>query len=53
VRLERLDEAKAVGARVLTLQPTFSSGSFCTALGLPPALFDALVTAWREIGLPK
>lgn len=51
-RLGRLEEAKAVAARVLALQPSFSARGFCAALGIPPALADPMTTAWCEAGLP-
>lgn len=52
VRLGRVEEAQAAAAQVLALQPSFSSAGFCAAIALPPALTEALTTAWREAGLP-
>jgi TolB-like protein/Tfp pilus assembly protein PilF len=52
VKLGRLEEGKAAAARVLALQPSFSSAKFCAALALPAALADPLQDAWREAGLP-
>jgi len=51
-KLGRLEEAKAVGARVVALHPSFSGGGFCAALGMPSALTNALTQAWRDAGLP-
>jgi TolB-like protein len=51
-KLGRIDDAKAAAARVLELQPSFSSGLFCAALALPPALATPLIEAWRSAGLP-
>ena len=50
--LGRMEEAKTVAARVLTLQPSFSAGRFCIALALPAALGNSLTEAWRSAGLP-
>jgi adenylate cyclase len=52
-KLGRTEEAKAVAARVLALQPYFSSGGFCAALVLPAALATPLMEAWRSAGLPS
>jgi adenylate cyclase len=51
-KLGRLDEAKAVALRVLTLQPSFSAAGFCAALGVPTDLAEPMTEAWREAGLP-
>jgi TolB-like protein len=52
VRLGRLEEAKAVAARVLALQPSFTARGFCNALAIPAALAGPMTQAWREAGLP-
>jgi TolB-like protein/Flp pilus assembly protein TadD len=51
-KLGRVEEAKAVAARVLALQPSFSARGFCTALALPAALAESLTDAWCRAGLP-
>jgi TolB-like protein len=51
-KLGRMEEARAVAARVLALQPSFSAGGFCAGLGLPSALATPLTEAWRSAGLP-
>jgi TolB-like protein len=51
-KLGRMEEAKAVAARVLALQPSFSAGGFCAAIALPAALATPLTEAWRSAGLP-
>jgi adenylate cyclase len=52
-KLGRMQEAKAVAARVLGLQPSFSADRFCKALALPSALAKSLTEAWRSAGLPE
>ena len=52
VELGRIEEAKAAAARLLALQPSFSTSGFCTALALPEALAKPLTEAWRRAGLP-
>jgi len=51
-KLGRTDDAKLVAGHVLELQPSFSSSQFCNAIGAPQLMTDALMNAWREIGLP-
>jgi tetratricopeptide (TPR) repeat protein len=51
-KLGCMDEAKAAAARVLSLQPSFGAGRFCTALALPATLAKSLTAAWRSAGLP-
>ncbi len=51
-KLERTEEAKAAASQVLVLQPSFSSSGYCAAIGIMPALAEALTEAWREAGLP-
>ena len=48
----RTQEASAVATQVMVLLPSFSSARLCRALGIEPALADALSQAWREAGLP-
>ena len=52
VKLGRADEARAATARLLELQPNFSIGGQCTAVGAVPALAEALTEALRAVGLP-
>jgi len=52
-KLGQTEEAKAAAMRVLALQPSFSSSGFCAAIGITPALAEALTAAWREAGLPR
>jgi adenylate cyclase len=52
VKLGRMDEARAAAARVLALQPSFSSSGFCAAIAVAPVLAEPLTAAWREAGLP-
>jgi adenylate cyclase len=49
----RLEEAKAVGARALALQPGFSTRGLCAAVGIPPDLAVPLSAALRDAGLPE
>ena len=51
-KLGRTDEAKAAAAHVLALPPSFSSHGYCAAIGIVPALGEALTAAWRAAGLP-
>jgi len=51
-KLGRTVEAKAAAMQVLALQPSFSSSGYCTAIGMTPALAEALREAWREADLP-
>jgi adenylate cyclase len=51
-RLGRTDEAKAVVARLLELQPSFSISRQCAAVGAVPALTAALTEAVCSVGLP-
>jgi TolB-like protein/Flp pilus assembly protein TadD len=51
-KLGRTEEANAAAGRVLALQPSFSSREICAAIGIAPALAEALTEAWREAGLP-
>jgi adenylate cyclase len=53
VKLGRVDEAKAAAERVLALQPNFSSGGHCVAVGAVPAIAAALTEALRAAGLPE
>src|SRR5205085_7745448 len=51
-KLGRMEEAKAVAARMLALEPSFRAGRFCAGLGLPPALAIPLTQAWCSACLP-
>jgi adenylate cyclase len=50
--LGRSEEAKAVALHVLALEPTFSAGRLCAAIGFPAALTASLTEAWSAAGLP-
>ncbi len=52
-KLERFDQAKAAAHQVLMLEPSFSAGGFCVALGLPAAVAEPLTRAWLDAGLPE
>ena len=51
-RLGRTEEAKAAAAQVLGLPPAFSSRGYSAAVGIVPALAEALTAAWLAAGLP-
>ena len=51
-QLGRTDEARAAAKRVMQLQPNFSSGGQCFAVGAVPVLAEPLVEAMRAAGLP-
>ena len=53
VKLGRLDEAKAVAARVLELQPAFRCSHQFAGVGCEPALAGTLTEALRAAGLPE
>ena len=50
--LGRIDEARAEGQRVLTLEPTFTINRFLAVAGFEVAVFNQLSEAWRAAGLP-
>jgi adenylate cyclase len=52
VKLGRMDEAKAAAARVLALQPGFTTRGFCAAVGIHEGLGASLSEALRAAGLP-
>jgi TolB-like protein/tetratricopeptide (TPR) repeat protein len=52
-RRGRVDEAKAVGQRVLALQPTFTIRKFLATVGLVPEVYTPFAEAWRAAGLPQ
>ncbi|AZO41286.1 transcriptional regulator [Mesorhizobium sp. M7D.F.Ca.US.005.01.1.1] len=51
-RLGRIDEAKAAGARLLSLDPHFTIGRWSAAVGLAPDIVDDVTDAMRIAGLP-
>jgi TolB-like protein len=51
-RLGKMDEAKAMAARLTELQPSFSIGRHCAAVGAVPSLAAALSEAVQSVGLP-
>ena len=51
-RLGQTNEAKAAVARLLELQPSFSIGRHCAAVGVAPSLTAALTEAVCSVGLP-
>ena len=53
VKLGRIDEAKAVAARVLELQPSFHNGEWGAALDPAPAIAVPLTEALSAAGLPE
>jgi adenylate cyclase len=50
--LGRVDEAKLAAARVLALQPSFSTGEWCAALDPAPEIAEPLTELLRTAGLP-
>jgi hypothetical protein len=50
--LGRIAEANAAAARVLELQPTFSTGGACAGFAFPVALAVPFTKACRAAGLP-
>jgi tetratricopeptide (TPR) repeat protein len=50
--LGRVDEAKLAAARVLVLQPSFSTGEWCAALDPAPEITEPLTELLRAAGLP-
>jgi adenylate cyclase len=53
VKLGRVDEAKAVAARVVALEPGFSISKMCVALDPVPAIAVPLTEALLAAGLPE
>jgi len=53
VRLERLDEAKAMAQTVLEREPSFTIHGHARYSELEPAVFRPFAEAWREAGLPE
>ena len=53
VRLERLDEAKAMAQTVLEREPSFTIRGTARYSELEPAVFRPFAEAWREAGLPE
>ncbi|QKD06337.1 winged helix-turn-helix domain-containing tetratricopeptide repeat protein [Mesorhizobium loti] len=51
-RLGRLDEARALAARLLALDPHFSIGRWSAAVGLAPEIAGEVTDAMRLAGLP-
>jgi hypothetical protein len=51
-RLGRIDEAKAAGARLLSLDPHFTIGRWSAAVGIAPEIIDDVTDAMRMAGLP-
>jgi TolB-like protein/Flp pilus assembly protein TadD len=49
----QLDQARVAAAQVLHLQPSFSTGGFCAAIGLPAAFAAELSAALHAAGLPE
>jgi TolB-like protein len=50
--LGRIEEARAEGQRVLTLEPTFTINRFLAVAGFDAAVFKQLSESWRTAGLP-
>jgi adenylate cyclase len=53
VKIGSMDEAKAAAERGLELQPNYSSGGQCAAIGAVPELAAPLIEAMRAAGLPE
>jgi adenylate cyclase len=53
VKLGMMDEAKAAAERGLALQPNYSSGGQCAAIGAVPELAAPLIEAMLAAGLPE
>jgi adenylate cyclase len=53
VRLERLDEAKAMAETVMEREPSFTIHGTARYSELEPAVFRPFAEAWREAGLPE
>jgi len=53
VRLNRLDEAKAMAQTVLEREPSFTIHGTARYSELEPAVFRPFAEAWREAGLPE
>jgi TolB-like protein/Flp pilus assembly protein TadD len=51
-KLGRMEEAKAAAIQLLAREPSFGASRYCAAIGIVPALAQALTEAWREAGLP-
>lgn len=51
-KLDRKEQARTAGARVLALQPSFSARRFCASVGAVPVLAEQLTDAWRKAELP-
>ena len=52
-KLGRIEDAKAAAARVMQLQPNFSSNGQCSAIGCVPILAGPLIEAMRAANLPE
>ncbi|TIX90236.1 winged helix-turn-helix domain-containing tetratricopeptide repeat protein [Rhizobium sp. P44RR-XXIV] len=52
-RLGRLEEARASGQRLLAYDPGFSISRWSSAVGIAPAISDAVADAMRLAGLPE
>jgi adenylate cyclase len=53
MRLGRVEEAKATAQLVLKCEPSFTIRGTLLITGLEPAVFEPLVDAWSEVGLPQ
>jgi TolB-like protein/Tfp pilus assembly protein PilF len=51
-KLGRIEEARTAALLVLALDPFFSAGRVCAALGLPTPLAEPITDAWTTAGLP-
>ena len=49
----QLDEARAAGARLLTLDPGFTINGWCSAVGFAPHVKDVMTDGLRLAGLPE
>ena len=51
-RLGHLEEAKAMGTRVIELDPNFTMKRWSITAGIVPDMFKPFADAWREMGMP-
>jgi TolB-like protein/Tfp pilus assembly protein PilF len=50
--LGHLEDAKAMGARALELDPSFTMQRWSVTTGIVPEVFTPLADAWLELGMP-
>jgi len=52
-KLGQLDEARAAGARLLTLDPGFTINRWCSAVGFAPHVKNVMADGLKLAGLPE